>query len=126
MTIPTGRTANSNIRAVRFTMVPHIRAGPSEATLGVARGKVTGIFPHHERLHRAGSVVRLDFSGAPEIAAPPEVVWQRLLDHQFVASVAPGVESGEAIDDRHFKAICGVGGGAVKVRLQLDAGLSDG
>ena len=69
--------------------------------------------------------MRLDFSGAPEIAAPPEVVWQRLLDHQFVASVAPGVESVEPIDDRHFKVISGFGVGAVKVRFHLDVELSD-
>src|SRR5207253_1944649 len=50
-----------------------------------------------------GGVVRLDFSGAPEIAAPPAEVWKRLLDHEFVASVAPGVESVEPIDDRLLK-----------------------
>src|SRR5207244_5907130 len=73
----------------------------------------------------AGDVVRLDFSGAPEIAAPPEVVWKRLLDHEFVASVAPGVESVQAIDDRHFKVVSGFGVGAVKVKFQLDVELSD-
>lgn len=69
--------------------------------------------------------MRLDFSGAPEIAAPPDVVWQRLLDHEFVASVAPGVESVQAIDDRHFKVVSGFGVGAVKVRFQLDVELFD-
>ena len=69
--------------------------------------------------------MRLDFSGAPEIAAPPDEVWKRLLDHEFVASVAPGVESVEAIDDRHFKVISGFGVGAVKVKFQLDVELSD-
>lgn len=69
--------------------------------------------------------VRLDFSGAPEIAAPPDVVWQRLLDHEFVASVAPGVESVQAIDARHFKVVSGFGVGAVKVRFQLEVELSD-
>jgi uncharacterized protein len=69
--------------------------------------------------------VRLDFSGAPEIAAPPDVVWRRLLDHEFVASVAPGVESVQAIDDRHFKVVSGFGVGAVKLKFQLDVELSD-
>lgn len=69
--------------------------------------------------------MRLDFSGAPEIAAPPQVVWQRLLDHEFVASVAPGVESVQAIDDRHFKVVSAFGVGAVKVKFQLDVELSD-
>jgi len=69
--------------------------------------------------------VRLDFSGAPEIAAPPAEVWKRLLDHEFVASVAPGVESVEPIDDRHFKVISAFGVGAVKVKFQLDVELSE-
>lgn len=69
--------------------------------------------------------MRLEFSGAPEIAAPPEVVWKRLLDHEFVASVAPGVESVQPIDERHFKVVSGFGVGAVKVKFQLDVELSD-
>ena len=69
--------------------------------------------------------MRLDFSGAPEIAAPPAEVWRRLLDYDFVASVAPGVESVQAIDDRHFKVVSGFGVGAVKVKFQLDVELSD-
>ena len=69
--------------------------------------------------------MRLDFSGAPEIAAPPDVVWRRLLDHEFVASVAPGVESVQAVDDRHFKVVSGFGVGAVKLKFQLDVELSD-
>jgi uncharacterized protein len=69
--------------------------------------------------------VRLDFSGAPEIAAPPDVVWRRLLDHEFVASVAPGVESVQAVDDRHFKVVSGFGVGAVKLKFQLDVELSE-
>lgn len=69
--------------------------------------------------------MRLDFAGAPEIAAPPDVVWKRLLDHDFVASVAPGVESVEAIDERHFKVVSRFGVGAVKVEFRLDVELSD-
>ena len=69
--------------------------------------------------------MKLDFSGAPEIAAPPDEVWKRLLDHEFVASVDPGVESVQPIDDRHFKVISGFGVGAVKVTFQLDVELSD-
>jgi len=69
--------------------------------------------------------VRLEFSGAPEIAAPPAVVWQRLLDHRFVASVAPGVESVEAVDDRHFKVVSAFGVGSVKLKFQLDVELSE-
>src|SRR2546428_1199536 len=63
--------------------------------------------------------MRLEFSGAPEIAAPAEQVWQRLLDHEFVASVAPGVESVEAGDDRHFKGVSPFGLGSAKLRFPL-------
>lgn len=69
--------------------------------------------------------MRLEFSGAPEIAAPPERVWQRLLDHEFVASVGPGVERVEALDDRHFKVVSAFGVGSVKLKFQLDVELSD-
>ncbi len=69
--------------------------------------------------------MRLDFSGAPEIAASPERVWKRLLDYRFVASVAPGVESVEAVDERHFKVVAALGVGAVKVKFHLDVELSD-
>src|SRR5881392_2607141 len=103
---------------------------PPQLTRGSERSyprgsKVQGILRQHETLHRAGDVVRLDLSGAPEIAAPPDQVWKRLLDHEFVASVAPGVESVEAVDDRHFKVVAGVGVGSVKVKFQIDVELSD-
>src|SRR2546421_12533357 len=70
--------------------------------------------------------MRLEFSGAPEIAAPAEQVWQRLLDHEFVASVAPGVESVEAGGGRHFKVVSAFGVGSGKLRFQLDGGVTDG
>lgn len=69
--------------------------------------------------------MRLEFSGASEIAAPPERVWPRLMDHEFVASCAPGVESVTAVDDAHFKVVSGFGVGTIKVRFQLDVELSD-
>jgi carbon monoxide dehydrogenase subunit G len=69
--------------------------------------------------------MHLKFSGAPEISAPREKVWERLLDPQFVSKSAPGVESVETIDDRHFKVISGFGVGAIKLRFTLDVALSD-
>lgn len=69
--------------------------------------------------------MRLEFSGAPEVAASREKVWLSLLDHEFVASCAPGVESAEAIDDTHFKVVAAVGVGPVKLRFQMDVELSD-
>jgi len=69
--------------------------------------------------------MKLEFSGAPVITASPQQVWQRLLDPDFVAASAPGVESVEATDPTHFKVISGLGIGAIKVRCKLDVELFD-
>lgn len=69
--------------------------------------------------------MKLEFSGSPEIAAPRERVWERLMDPNFVAASAPGVESVEALDPTHFKVVSGLGVGAVKVKFKLDVELSD-
>ena len=67
----------------------------------------------------------LDFAGAPEITASRQTVWTRLLDADFVARSAPGVESVERIDPTHYKVVSGVGVGTVKVRFKLDVELFD-
>ena len=69
--------------------------------------------------------MRLEFSGAPEITASPQTVWGKLLDPDFVAASAPGVESVERLDPTHFKVISGLGVGAVKVTFKLDVELFD-
>ena len=69
--------------------------------------------------------MNLEFSGAPEIAAPQARVWERLTDPDFIAASAPGVESVEAIDATHFKVISGLGVGSVRVRFGLDVELAD-
>lgn len=69
--------------------------------------------------------MKLDFAGAPEITASPQTVWGKLLDPDFVAASAPGVESVERLDPTHFKVISGFGVGAVKVRFKLDVELFD-
>ena len=69
--------------------------------------------------------MQLEFSGAPEIEAPRSAVWARLMDPNFVAASAPGVESVEAIDATRFKVISGLGMGSLKVSFQLDLELSD-
>lgn len=69
--------------------------------------------------------MRLEFSGSPEIAAPREQVWLRLIDPHFVAGSAPGIESIEVIDPTHFRITSRVGIGLVKARLTLDGELSD-
>jgi carbon monoxide dehydrogenase subunit G len=69
--------------------------------------------------------MRLEFAGAPEILAPPEEVWTRLMDPNFVAASTPGVESVEAVDPTHFRVISGIGVGPLRVGFQLDVELSD-
>jgi carbon monoxide dehydrogenase subunit G len=69
--------------------------------------------------------MKLEFAGAPEIAAPREKVWEKLRDPKFVAASGPGVESVETVDPTHFKVISGLGVGAVKVRFKLDVELFD-
>ncbi len=69
--------------------------------------------------------MKLEFSGTPEITAPREKVWERLMDPNFVAASGPGVESVEAVDPSHFKVVSGLGVGAVRVRFKLDVELSD-
>ncbi|HEY3012891.1 MAG TPA: carbon monoxide dehydrogenase subunit G [Gemmatimonadales bacterium] len=69
--------------------------------------------------------MKLEFSGSPTINAPRERVWQRLMDPQFVAQSAPGVESVNAVDPTHFKVISGFGVGSIKVRFTMDVELFD-
>lgn len=68
--------------------------------------------------------MRLELSGAADIAAPRREVWERLMDPQFLAGFAPGVESVQALDATRFKVITGVGLGAVRLRFKLDVELS--
>ena len=69
--------------------------------------------------------MKLEFSGAPEVTAPRARVWAHLMDPNFVAASAPGVETVEALDPTHFKVVSALGVGAVKVKFQLDVSLSD-
>jgi uncharacterized protein len=69
--------------------------------------------------------MKLEFSGSPEIAAPRERVWQRLMDPHFVAESAPGVESVGVVDPTHFKVISGFGVGSIKIRFTMDVELFD-
>lgn len=69
--------------------------------------------------------MRLIFTGAPHVSAPREMVWQKLLDPNFVAAFAPGVEKVERVDDTRFKVVTAFGVGVIKVRFALDVELSD-
>jgi carbon monoxide dehydrogenase subunit G len=69
--------------------------------------------------------MKLQFSGAPLIAAPRQLVWDRLMDADFVAASAPGVESVERLDPRRYTMVSGVGLGPVKIRFNVDVELFD-
>jgi carbon monoxide dehydrogenase subunit G len=69
--------------------------------------------------------MKLQFSGAPEISAPRAEVWRKLMDPNFVAQSAPGVESVQQLDPTHFKVVSAFGVGAIKVRFALDVELFD-
>ncbi len=69
--------------------------------------------------------MKLEFSGAPEITASRQQVWAKLMDPDFVAASAPGVESVVAVDPTHFKVVSGLGVGSIKVRFKLDVELFD-
>jgi carbon monoxide dehydrogenase subunit G len=69
--------------------------------------------------------VRLALSGTQEIAAPADTVWRHLLDHQFIAAAAPGVESAERIDPEHFRVTASLGVGSIRLRFALQVELFD-
>jgi len=69
--------------------------------------------------------MKLHFAGAPEIATTRAHVWRRLMDPNFVAQSAPGVESVETIDATHFKVISAFGVGAIKLRFALNVELAE-
>jgi uncharacterized protein len=62
----------------------------------------------------------MEFSGSQTIAAPIDKVWAFLLDVNKVASCAPGFQSLEELGEEHWKAVVGVGVGAVKARFTMD------
>jgi carbon monoxide dehydrogenase subunit G len=69
--------------------------------------------------------MKLEFSGAPDISAPRDKVWECLMDPDFVAASAPGVESVEVVDPAHFKVHSGIGLGTFRLKFNLDVELSD-
>lgn len=69
--------------------------------------------------------MQLSFSGSNEVAAPRPVVWTHLLDPQFVAASAPGVDKVEQVDESRFQVFLAVGLGALKVHFPLEVELLD-
>jgi uncharacterized protein len=62
----------------------------------------------------------MEFSGAVEIAAPRQVVWDFLMDFEAVASCGPGVDHVERIDDRHARVQARLGIGFIAARFSID------
>ena len=69
--------------------------------------------------------MQFQFSGDPVITAPRQIVWERLTDPDFIAASAPGVESVETVDPRHFTVVSGLGLGPMKVRFTMEVELFD-
>jgi len=62
----------------------------------------------------------MEFSGTQTIAAPIAKVWAFLEDVNNVAACAPGFQSMEVLGEEHWKAVVGVGIGAVKAKFTMD------
>jgi uncharacterized protein len=67
----------------------------------------------------------MSFSGAPDITASRATVWQALLDPDFVARAAPGIESVERVDDTRFRVVAALGVGPLRLRFTMNAELFD-
>src|SRR5713226_5852077 len=62
----------------------------------------------------------MEFSGTQIIAAPIEQVWAFLVDVNKVAACAPGFQSLEVLGEEQWKAVVGVGVGAIKAKFTLE------
>lgn len=67
----------------------------------------------------------LSGTGEAKVAAPPEAVWQTLLDPGKLAAVIPGCHSLEAVGENSYRADVSVGAGPVKGRFRATVGLTE-
>lgn len=69
--------------------------------------------------------MKLEFEGSLGVEAPIQQVWNRLMDAEFVASCAPGVEGVETIDPTHYRVKTLLGVGSVRIRFAMNLELAD-
>src|SRR5579859_4381076 len=72
------------------------------------------------RVTKGKQQMGMEFSGTQTLDAPVQRVWAFLMDVNNVAECAPGFQSLEVLGDEHWKAVVGVGVGAVKAKFTLD------
>src|SRR4051794_7438205 len=64
--------------------------------------------------------VGMEFKGDVTINAPREKVWAFLIDPHQVTQCAPGLQSVEVVDDKHFKCVVRAGVGMIKGTFNFD------
>ncbi|MEO8295964.1 MAG: SRPBCC domain-containing protein [Gemmatimonadota bacterium] len=69
--------------------------------------------------------MNFSFSGTPEVAAPVQRIWVRLLDPYAVAHAGPGVERVEVVDAGHFRVITVLKLGGFKLSFTMNVELFD-
>jgi carbon monoxide dehydrogenase subunit G len=69
--------------------------------------------------------MKFSFSGAPEVAAPLDRVWLRLLDPNTVANAGPGVQRVKVIDPHHFEVVTALKIASFKLEFTMKVELFD-
>lgn len=62
----------------------------------------------------------MEFRGEERINAPRERVWAFLIDPHQVTACAPGLQSVDVVDERHFKCVVRAGVGMIKGNFNFD------
>ena len=107
----------------------------SEIDLPLTPAKLAGLLAGEEPVPSVGAVMRakvgkpggrtMSGSGEARVKAPPEAVWEMLLDANVLASLIPGSHGVRKLSDTHFQAEVTLGVGPVKGRYKADVKLSD-
>jgi carbon monoxide dehydrogenase subunit G len=69
--------------------------------------------------------MKLQFSGAPEVHATRERVWQALLDPHFVGASAPGVETITVLDAEQYDLHLAIGVAFLKLHIVMHVRMHD-